>query len=134
MMIHSLQSRLDRDPVLNKICVLGVDPGTMTTGLQRHSPWVIRVLLFGIIYPIIAWLNPSGPVRTPERSARDVIRAAFDHGDELGEQPKSVYIDGTVAVSTGEEARDARKRGWVWEESVRLTGLKVGDTALVEWK
>ena len=30
MMIYSLQARLNRDPALHKICVLAVDPGTMS--------------------------------------------------------------------------------------------------------
>lgn len=33
MMMHSLQSRFHRDPSLNRICILGVDPGTMAMGL-----------------------------------------------------------------------------------------------------
>lgn len=134
MMIHSLQQRLDRDPRLRKICVLGVDPGTMSTGLQRHAGWLIRVLLFRVIYPFVAWLRPDGPVRTTERSARDVVRAAFDHGPELGEEPKGVYLDGAVPRETGQECRDVQKRDWVWKESVRLTGLKKDETALVDWR
>jgi hypothetical protein len=134
MMMHSLQSRLNKDPVLNKICVLGVDPGTMSTGLQRHSSFFIRVILFGIVMPLVAWWNPHGGVRTPDRSAGDVVRAAFDNGPGLGEEPKDVYLDGTVPLETGVESRDAQKREWVWEESVRMAGLKDGDTALVNWK
>lgn len=134
MMVHSLQQRLDRDPRLRKICVLGVDPGTMSTGLQRHAGWLIRVLLFRVIYPFVAWLRPDGPVRTTERSARDVVRAAFDHGPGLGEEPKGVYLDGAVPRETGQECRDVQKRDWVWKESVRLTGLKRDETALVDWR
>lgn len=134
MMVHSLQGRLDRDPNLGKICVLGVDPGTMSTGLQRHAAWLIRVLLFRIIYPIVAWLSPNGPVRTTERSAGDIVRAAFDHGPGLGEEPKGVYLDGTEPLETSEESRDTQKRRWVWEESLRLTGLKGKETALADWQ
>ncbi|KAJ4385715.1 hypothetical protein N0V93_010144 [Gnomoniopsis smithogilvyi] len=134
MMIHSLQTRLDRDPSLSKICILGVDPGTMSTGLQRHAIWFIRVLLFKVIYPFIAWLQPNGPIRTTKRSAEDIVRAAFDHGPGLGEEPKGVYLDGAVLRETGEESRDAQKRDWVWKESVRLTGLKDDEVALVDWQ
>lgn len=134
MMIHSLQQRLDHDPNLSKVCILGVDPGTMSTGLQRHAGWLIRILLFRIIYPLIAWLKPDGIVRTTERSASDIVRAAFDHGPGLGQEPKDVYLDGTVPLETGQESQDVQKRAWVWKESVRLTGLKGDETALVDWQ
>lgn len=134
MMIHSLQARLNRDPNLGKICIMGVDFGTMSTGLQRHAVWIIRVLLFQVVYPLIAWLQPNGSIRTTERSAGDIVRAAFDHGPGLGEEPKGVYLDGTVPLETGEESRDPQKRDWVWKESVRLTGLKEDETALVDWQ
>lgn len=106
MMFHSLHGRLNRDFNLSKICILGVDPGTTSTGLQRHTLWVIRVPLVRVIYPVVAWLKPNGPIRTTERSAGDVVRAAFDHGPGLGEEPKGVYLDGTVPLETGEESRD----------------------------
>lgn len=134
MMMHSLQGRLNQDPALNKICVLGVDPGTMSTGLQRHASFFIRVVLFGVILPLVAWWNPDGGVRTPERSAGDVVRAAFDNGPGLGEEPKDVYLDGTTPLETGVESRDAQKRDWVWKESVRLAGLKEGNTTLINWQ
>lgn len=113
MMIHSLQSRLNRDPRLNKRCVLGVDPGTMSPGLQRHATWMIRVLLFKVIYPFIAWLNHTGPVRTTQRSTGDIVRAAFGHGAGLGEEPKGVYLDRIIPLKTSEKARDVQKREWV---------------------
>lgn len=132
MMMHSLQTRLTHDPALGRLCVLGVDPGTMSTGLQRHSVFFIRVVLFGIIYPLIAWWNPNGPVRTPARSAGHVARAAFDNGPGLGEAPKDVYLDGTVPRETGEESRDVQKRQWVWKASVGMAGLAQSETALAD--
>ena len=78
MTIHELQRRMNHDPVLNKVCILGVDPGTMSTGLQRHASWLIRVLLFQLIYPIIALFMPNGLVRSTHKSASQVLHAAFD--------------------------------------------------------
>ncbi|KAI3317206.1 putative short-chain dehydrogenase [Xylariaceae sp. AK1471] len=133
MMQHELQARLDADPALNRICILGVDPGTMISGLQRLAPWFIRVLLFKIIYPLVVYINPNGPVRTPSRSAGDVLEAAFGVG-EGGELPKDKYFDGTTPLETSEESRDAAKRELVWKETVKLTGLKEGETALSNWQ
>ncbi|PSR90381.1 putative short-chain dehydrogenase [Coniella lustricola] len=134
MIINSLQARLDRDAALNKICVLGVDPGTMTTGLQRDAPWIIRVLLFRFVYPLMQWMYPNGNGRSTDRSAGDVLTAAFDNGPGIGKEPKGVYLLGAEPFEMSEEARDATKRQWVWDESVKLTGLKDDETVLTEWR
>ncbi|KAK3937346.1 hypothetical protein QBC46DRAFT_12167 [Diplogelasinospora grovesii] len=132
MMMHELQRRMDHDAALMNVCVLGVDPGAMITGLQRLSPWFIRVLLFKVIYPIIVYLNPNGPIRPPQRSASDVLEAAFGSGS--GELPKDLYFDGTRPLETSAESRDAQKRDLVWRETVRYAHLKEGDTILGNWQ
>lgn len=134
MMQHELQARLDADPALNKICVLGVDPGTMISGLQRLANWVIRVLIFQIIYPLILYWNPNGPVRPPSRSAGDVLEAAFGVVGEGGNPPKDGYFDGRVPLETSGESRDVVKRELVWKETVRMVGLEEGETVLVNWR
>ncbi|CAJ2512826.1 Uu.00g009450.m01.CDS01 [Anthostomella pinea] len=134
MMQHELQARMDADPALSKICVLGVDPGTMISGLQRLAPFFIRVVIFKVIYPLVLWLYPdNGPVRPPSRSAGDTLEAAFGNG-EGGRLPKDKYFDGRTPLETGEESRDAAKREMVWKETVRLTGLKEGETVLADWQ
>ena len=138
MMQHELQARLlDSDPGLGagRISVLGVDPGTMSSGLQRLAPWFIRVLLFRFIYPLVLWLNPGGDnIRAPARSAGDVLEAAFGVVGEGAGMPKDLHFDGRVAVETGEESRDAGKRAMVWRETAKLAGLRDGDTVLANWR
>ncbi|KAI1352976.1 putative short-chain dehydrogenase [Xylaria sp. FL0043] len=133
MMQHELQARLNTDPALNEICVLGVDPGTMISGMQRLAPWFIRVFLFKIVYPLILYLNPDGPIRPTSRSAGDVLGAAFGVGEE-GRLPKDVYFDGRELLETSEESRDPTKRELVWKETVKLAGLKERDTILANWQ
>lgn len=133
MMQHELQTRLNADPALNKVCALGVDPGTMLSGLQRLAPWFIRVLMFKIIYPFILYMNPDGPVRATSRSAGDVLEAAFAVG-EGGNPPKDNYVDGKTPLETSEESRDAEKRAMVWKETIRMTGLKESETILANWQ
>ncbi|KAK6197109.1 hypothetical protein LQW54_010904 [Pestalotiopsis sp. IQ-011] len=132
-MQHELQARLNADPALNKISVVGVDPGPMITGLQRLAPWVIRVLVFKIVYPLILYTKPNnGMVRSTTRSASDVLKGAFAVG-EGGNPPKDMYWDGRTPAETSEESRDASKRELVWKETVKLTGLKEGETVLANW-
>jgi hypothetical protein len=128
MMMHELQQRLDREASLNNICVLGVDPGSMISSLQRLSPWVIRVLIYKVIYPILVYFYPNGPIRPIRRSAFDVLEAAF--GSSSAELPKDLYFDGTQPLETSAESRDGQKRNLVWTETAKYAQLKEGDTIL----
>ena len=135
MMMNELQRRLDQDNALRNISILGVDPSTMITGHQRPAPWVIRVLIFGYIMPIVGYLFPNGSVRTPQRSGSDVLEAAFGSGLGGGDgQPKALYFDGRKPLDTSAEAKDAKKCELVWKQTVRCTQLKEGETVLENWQ
>ncbi|KAL3709761.1 hypothetical protein TMatcc_003552 [Talaromyces marneffei ATCC 18224] len=140
MMIGELQRRLSTDPALSNISILGVDPGAVPTNIARRSPFFIRVIIFQFIFPLIAaiqqWRNPTGnnTIRTPEKSARDVLAAAMDSNPVLGERPQGLYLDGSELAEVSPEARDERKRLMVWRDSVRYTGMKKEDTMLVDWE
>lgn len=135
MMIYELQRRLDKDAALANVAILGVDPGSMMTGLPRNAPWHIRVLFFQIVFPIMLWLMPNGPVRSTDRSGSDVLEAAFGSG--LGGQdgpPKALYFDGREPRETSAECKDLQKRKLVWDMSVRRTHIVDGETVLGDWK
>ncbi|PQE22282.1 short-chain protein [Rutstroemia sp. NJR-2017a WRK4] len=140
MMIAELQRRLDVDPNLKKISILGIDPGMVPTNIARRSPWFIRVLLFRVVLPLVAslqaWRNPKGnnDVRTVDKAAKDVLAAAFDSSPVLGEQPKGVYLDGSERAEISAEAQDPRKREMVWKDSIGYAGLKEGETILAHWQ
>lgn len=135
MMIHELQRRLDLDPALANLCILGVDPGTMVTGLQSRAPFFIRVILFKVIFPLILWYKPDGDaVRSVQRSATDVLEAAFGEVGSDGALPKGLYFNGTVPHETSQESKDAVKRELVWRETVQRAGLKESDTILANWQ
>ncbi|KAI0180784.1 putative short-chain dehydrogenase [Hypoxylon sp. FL1284] len=129
MFMHELQQRLNQDPRLSNIRVLGVDPGTMSTGLQRLAPWFIRVVMFRVMFPIIAMLMPNGPVRTTQMSAKDVLRATFEEPC-----PKDCYMYNMKPLETSAESRDRQKRAMVWKETVRYAQLKEGETVLTNWQ
>ncbi|KAK8063303.1 hypothetical protein PG996_007955 [Apiospora saccharicola] len=141
MMQHELQARLDADPDpnLHKLCVVGVDPGPMATGMQRLAPWVIRVLFFKVVFPMMAYLSPSRAfLNSTSRAAGDVLGSGEGSAEEEEEEgaalPKDGYFQNGVPMETSEESRDGAKRALVWRETVKLTGLKEGETALVNWK
>lgn len=103
--------------------------------MQRLAPWFIRVLLFKIIYPLVLYFNPdSSAIRSPARSAGDVLEGALGEVGVDGEPPRDLYFDGRTLVETGEESRDAAKRAMVWAETAKLAGLKDGETILANWR
>ena len=135
MMMHELQQRANSDPTLGNLSVVGVDPGTMISGLQRLAPWFIRVVLFQVIYPLIVYFKPNGDtVRPPARAAGDVLEAAFGEVGLGGSPPKDLYFDGRQLAETSAESKETAKRRLVWTETARYAGLKEGDTVLVDWQ
>ncbi|KAK8113134.1 NAD(P)-binding protein [Apiospora sp. TS-2023a] len=134
MMQHELQARLDADPELSRLCVVGVDPGYMATGLQRLAPWVIRVLLFQVVFPLISYLLPKkAPLRPTSLPASEVLEAAFAAGEGPGSL-KDKYFFEQKPKETGEESRDMAKRALVWKETVKLAGLKENETSIAQWQ
>ncbi|KAI8945379.1 hypothetical protein F4801DRAFT_594180 [Xylaria longipes] len=133
MMIGELQRRLDTDPLLKGISVVGIDPGVMPTGIMRHSGWIMRTIVFPIITGLIAQsmtlFRANPPIRTTTRSANALIAAAFEAGPRL----RGKYLDGSELSEVSREAADVKKREMVWRESVGLTRLTQEDTKLVDW-
>jgi len=73
-----LQRRLDSDPKLSRISVLGVDPGMMPTHITTATlNWLIRSLM-AIVVHIASRLSPNGMLRLPRKSAGDVLAAAME--------------------------------------------------------
>lgn len=132
-----LQRRLDTDPNLSKICVLGVDPGSMPGNLTHRAPWYIRIIMFKLILPWLAvlsgWLQPNGPFRTLNMGAEDILAGALDSRPPLGESPKGLYLYGSRLEEIAAEAQDVKKRERLWMDSVGYTGLKGEETVLQNW-
>ncbi|OAA57551.1 NAD(P)-binding domain protein [Niveomyces insectorum RCEF 264] len=117
MMIRELQERLDRDPALSNVSVLGVDPGGMMTTLMRHGnywfthPLVAKTLMAGVTF-VAGLVDRNGPMRPPTRSAGDVLQAALATAPPpLSAHPKGLYFNGNAPSTTGAEARDPAKTG-----------------------
>ena len=133
---YELQRRLSTDPKLQTVSVLALDPGGMPgTGIVKDSPWFQRFFL-GIVKRLLVVINfvaPSLPFRSPNRSAADLLHACFDE-KELGQHPKGVNLNGRVKQTTSAESRDEAKQKELWDASLKLAGLREGDTILVNWQ
>ncbi|ROV99225.1 hypothetical protein VPNG_08245 [Cytospora leucostoma] len=133
LMIPELQRRLDTDPGLRNLCVLGVDPGSMPGNLTRRGPWIIRVVLFKLVMPwldpLMAWFQPNGSLRTIKLGAADIIAAALWRG----ESPKGRYHYGSQNSEMTPEARDEKKER-LWVDAVSYTQLQADETTLAFWK
>jgi hypothetical protein len=104
-----LQRRLDSDPKLSGISVLGVDPGIMPTKITTGTlSWFVRSLVF-IVAQIAGRLSPNGTLRLPHKSAGDVLAAAMETGPPFGERPKGLYFNGSEPKEVSSEARDSEK-------------------------
>lgn len=115
---------------------MAMDPGVMPgTGIMRHAPLFYRFIFQIAKYflRVINYFFPNLPIRSPQRSADDLLFATFDE-DMLGVHPKAVTLNGRVEKITSAESRDEAKAKRLWKESLVLSGLKQGDTILVNWK
>ncbi|KAI1262298.1 putative short-chain dehydrogenase [Xylariaceae sp. FL1019] len=134
MMIIELQRRLDQDPKLSNISLLGVDPGIMPTSIATNGQsWVVKPV-FSLVLRIVAWFSPNGALRSPYKSASDVLAAALQREPPIGDRPKALYLDGAVPKAMGVEAHDKVKRAAVWEASVKYAHLTRGETELADWE
>ncbi|KAK0615417.1 WW domain-containing oxidoreductase [Lasiodiplodia hormozganensis] len=128
MFMHELQERIDADPRLNKICVLAVSPGAMIHPniMNKMNPfmkYVVGPVATGV-FKAVSRVNPDGVMRTVEKSAAHVQRAALDAEDpELGRYPKDLYLDGAKIVKPLAESFDKAKQKELWDFSVKLAGL-----------
>ncbi|KAI1657789.1 hypothetical protein F4813DRAFT_359598 [Daldinia decipiens] len=138
MMIPELQRRLDTDPILQNISVLGIDPGATPSGITRRGGWVVHIFIGKFIMFVLAlifsWFWPNAGVRTNSKSAIDILAATFECNETLGERPKGLYLDGNQLVEMGAEAKDRKKAGILWKDTLRYTALQSHETSLTNWE
>ncbi|KAI9155029.1 Short-chain dehydrogenase iccH [Paramyrothecium foliicola] len=137
MLMHELQNRLDKDPKLSNISVLGLDPGAMPTDICRRDNFFVRVMVMKVIMPVLnpvcSYFWPNGFLWTTTKSGADVLYAAFDT-KTLGDSPKKVYLNGTDPWPISKEARDDGNRQALWRDSVEYLSMTKRDTALSDWE
>jgi hypothetical protein len=62
-----------------------------------------------MLAPVLVLLQPNGSLRTPTKSARDLLRASFDE-KLLGKHPKALYLNGSEVGHVTPEALDENKQ------------------------
>lgn len=96
--------------------------------MQLLINWILPIL-----GPLLVYFQPNGTLRTPTKSAADLLRASFDE-KALGKRPKALYLNGSEVGAVTPEAKDEKKQRELWEGSLQYAGIKEGDTALTNWK
>jgi NAD(P)-dependent dehydrogenase (short-subunit alcohol dehydrogenase family) len=132
---YEFQRRLDADPRLSKIAVLGHDPGWVGgTDISRTSnvfvQFFLKVIVRGLAYVFTLFSNPL--MRTAAKNGNDLLGVCFDD-QAFGEFPKAKYINGSVLHTTPEETKDERRQEEVWKESLKFAKVNAGETVLVDW-
>ncbi|KAL2060362.1 hypothetical protein VTL71DRAFT_9757 [Oculimacula yallundae] len=134
--MYELQRRLDADPSLKNISVLGHDPGWIgSTDIVRNGSTSLQFIFSTLrIIAKFTWLFSSNPmIRTAELNGRFLLTLCFDK-EKFGEYPKAKYVDGGVLYKTVPEAENEKLQGELWEKSLEFVGLKGEETVLKEWK
>lgn len=134
---YELQRRLDADPSLHNISVLGHDPGWVGgTGMVRNVPWKVKITLGIIIWAlgyIVAPFSSNPLIRTASANGNFLLMACFDTA-VFGDRPKAKYLNGAVVGTTPPLANDEVKQKELWKGSLDLAGVKDGDTVLKNWR
>lgn len=89
--------------------------------------------VLGSVISFITWLQPHGSYRTTWKSAGDLLAASFDE-KEHGRHPQGLYLDGSRKAKAAREAMDEQKQKALWMASLKMAGLKDGDTTLENWQ
>jgi hypothetical protein len=95
-------------------------------------PWLIGSI-YTLAFNVCGRIWTNGTLRLKHKSADDVLAAAIDTKPPFGERPKGLYMNGTEPKEVGVEAQDEQKRASVWRASIKYTGLREGETCLVDW-
>ncbi|KAG4438156.1 hypothetical protein IFR05_006367 [Cadophora sp. M221] len=133
--MYELQRRLNADPALSNISVLGHDPGWIGgTSLIRNGNTTVKIAFAVLkVLALFTWMFSSNPmIRTPGKNGKFLLAVCFDR-EKFGEFPKALYVDGGVLYKTVPEAYDEGLQKELWEKSLVFVGVKEGETVLKGW-
>ena len=91
--------------------------------------WFILRYIAPSIQVITTWFMPNGFLRTPQQVGEDLVLAGWNE-----ELPGATYLDGHVVRDSSPETHDVEKQAKLWKGSLKLVGLKEGETELKGWR
>lgn len=137
MFMHSMQQRLDQSVGFKNIAILAVDPGFIgATDIMREQNLVCTFAVEKIVTlltPTSERLFPNSLLRSPDRSANDVVRVALHLPPGGGsDTPRAMVCNGDKLEKSGRESRDRYKQKELWDVSLALVGLTLEEEAIVD--
>ena len=106
------------------------------TGMGATGPFLIRMLTGKVGVLIQEGMNlfmANAPMRPPRKTAADVLSSAFDE-EVLASKAGVMYLNRNARAESSKESRDEGKQERAWKGSLRLAGVKDGDTVLDLWE
>ncbi|KAJ4347930.1 uncharacterized protein N0V89_009302 [Didymosphaeria variabile] len=137
MFMHSLQERLDRSVEYKNIAILAVDPGFIgATEIMREQNLLCTFAVEKVVTlltPISERLFSNSLLRSPERSANDIVRVGLDLKTGGGsDTAKAMVCNGHKLEQSGRESRDRQKQKELWDVSLSLVGLTLEEEAFID--
>ena len=115
------------------IRLVAIDPGAMPTDLARRSTRKMKrnIMIAAYFAAIVTWFSPNGVLRTPAKSASDVVRSCFEI--EAPATPQVLYLNGSEEIQPARALQDRSKRKALWGYALGTALLGQQDTALRDW-
>ncbi|KAK3314357.1 hypothetical protein B0H66DRAFT_504330 [Apodospora peruviana] len=125
----ALNRHLEKDPKLNKIAAVAVNPGNISDSraLRTNTPGMLVFLskfVLGPLRPLASFLDPT--MRTSAAAAEDVARLATNdaHPGERG------YFTLLKRDESPPDTKDEKKQEELWVRTARWAGITGEETAL----
>ncbi|KAF7588120.1 hypothetical protein BBP40_006153 [Aspergillus hancockii] len=127
--MNDLNRRLQKDPTLNKIAVITMDPGGLTNSRAHGEQRLLGRVMFSVLnalMPVLKYLTSD--IRTTSQSAADLVTVAA--GPDF--QNVRGYYDGLRPTEPSRVTEDVQKQDLLWKASWKWSGLTERETALYE--
>jgi NAD(P)-dependent dehydrogenase (short-subunit alcohol dehydrogenase family) len=126
---YELVKRMKQVESLRNVTVNAMCPGLMLgTGLARNAGWLfnfIHVYILPWLSPIFSYFMGAERVATPDESGKYLATlATSDKFDGV----TGKYVRKLKCIESSLESYDEQKQRVLWEESIKLVGLKQDET------
>ncbi|KAL8916330.1 MAG: hypothetical protein Q9172_006350 [Xanthocarpia lactea] len=129
MWMYALNRALEKDPQLNKITAIAINPGNLSDSraLRTNTPSMLYYLSIFVIRPLRPLLRFMDPtMRTAAEAGADVIALATNEAFP-GERG---YFTMLKKDESSPDSLDEEKQRKLWAKSAEWAGVGAGDTGL----